>query len=353
VWQVELPRLAGAAVVKQLVDGPEAGQRFAREVTALRLAAAAEPPVAPRLLGFDPDQRVLVLEYLEDRAPGDDWLVGYAGALARLHAAGVSGAAGAAGGSGVAGGLPGWRGPSDEDIGAFLGLAGVLGVSVRPGVRGELEGLVGRLAQAALVPGRVPGQAAGRPSGQAVGRAAGRALLHGDPCPDNFLHTAGGVRFVDFENAAWGDGLVELAYLRIGFPTCWCALAPERPLLAAAEAAYRATWRDVTGTDVAGDVTDACAGWLLRGDGLVERALRGPDDHLGRLLDEDWTWGVATARQRLLHRLLVVGELAGPDGPLAKTGRLAGDMAASVLRRWPGLGPLPARWQWWEGLAGG
>jgi hypothetical protein len=60
------------------------------------------------------------------------------------------------------------------------------------------------------------------------------------------------VRFVDFENAAWGDGLVELAYLRIGFPTCWCALAPERTLLAAAEAAYRATSRDVTGPDVAG-----------------------------------------------------------------------------------------------------
>jgi hypothetical protein len=181
-------------------------------------------------------------------------------------------------------------------------------------------------------------------------------LLHGDPCPDNFLATADGGRFVDFENAAWGDGLVELAYLRIGFPTCWCALAPEPPLVAAAEAEYRATWRDLTGTDVVGDVTDACAGWLLRGDGLVERALRGPADHLSRLLTEDWTWGVATARQRLQHRLLVVGQLAGqdgPDGPLAETGRLAGDLAARVLRRWPGLAPLPARWRWREGLAGG
>ena len=123
----------------------------------------------------------------------------------------------------------------------------------------------------------------------------GRALLHGDPCPDNFLSTADGGRFVDFENAAWGDGLVELAYLRIGFPTCWCALAPEPSLVAAAEAEYRANWRSVTGTDLVGDVTDACAGWMLRGDGLVERASRGRADHLGRLLEEDWTWGVATA----------------------------------------------------------
>ncbi len=88
-------------------------------------------------------------------------------------------------------------------------------------------------------------------------------MLHGDPCPDNFLSTADGGRLVDFDNAAWGNGLVELAYLRTGFPACWCALAPEPLLVAAAEAEYRANWRSVTGADLAGDVTDACAGWLF------------------------------------------------------------------------------------------
>jgi tRNA A-37 threonylcarbamoyl transferase component Bud32 len=316
VWRVELPD--GPAVFKQLVDGPEAAGRYAREVTALRAAAAVEPPVAPRLLGTDPDDRVLVLEYLDSRKPGSDWIVGFAGALARLHAAGGSGTAVA--------GLPAWRGPFDGDVRAFLSLARALGVPVPPGAPAELSALIERLA-----------------------RAPAHALLHGDPCPDNELYTPVGVRFIDFEYASRGNGLVELAYLRIGFPTCWCVTAPEPELLNAAERAYRAAWRGATGTDVTGDLVDACAGWLLRADGLVGRALRGTADRWSQLLEQDWTWGTATARQRLLHRLLVVGQLTAESGPegsagaLAETGRLAGDMAASVIGRWPGLRSLPSR----------
>ena len=82
VWRVEL---AGApAVVKQIVDGPDADDLYTREVTALRLAARADTPVAPQLLGTDPGQRVLVLEYLEHQRPSSDWIVDYAAALARL-----------------------------------------------------------------------------------------------------------------------------------------------------------------------------------------------------------------------------------------------------------------------------
>jgi Phosphotransferase enzyme family len=322
VWRAELS--GQPVVVKQLVPaGPEAAGRYAREVGALRLAGAARPPVAPRLLGSDPGERVLVLEYLkEDRPPGADAMTGWAEALARLHAAGVPGADD---------GLPRWPGPSAGDVEAFLTLARALGVPAA--APAELAGVVSRLAE-------LPAQ----------------ALLHGDPCPDNALHTADGVRFIDFEQAARGNGLVELAYLRIGFPTCWCATSPDPGQLDAAETAYRSAWRTATGGDVEGDLTDACVGWLLRGDGLVERAERTGVDHWGRLLDQDWTWGTATARQRLLHRLLVVGQLAadgGRAGRLADTGRLAGEMAGAVLDRWPGLRPLPSRWRWWDGLGGG
>jgi Phosphotransferase enzyme family len=261
VWRAELS--GQPVVVKQLVPaGPEAAGRYAREVGALRLAGAARPPVAPRLLGSDPGERVLVLEYLkEDRPPGADAMTGWAEALARLHAAGVPGADD---------GLPRWPGPSAGDVEAFLTLARALGVPAA--APAELAGVVSRLAE-------LPAQ----------------ALLHGDPCPDNALHTADGVRFIDFEQAA-------------------------------------------------------------RGNGLVKRAERTGVDHWGRLLDQDWTWGTATARQRLLHRLLVVGQLAadgGRAGRLADTGRLAGEMAGAVLDRWPGLRPLPSRWRWWDGLDGG
>jgi Ser/Thr protein kinase RdoA (MazF antagonist) len=140
-------------------------------------------------------------------------------------------------------------------VAAFLALAEALEVAVPAAVTGELTGMVTRLAE-------WPAEA-----------------LHGDPCPDNALHTPDGVRFVDFEHASRGAGLVELAYLRIGFPTCWCATSPDPDRVDAAEAAYAAAWQAATGGDVPGDLTDAYVGWLVRGDGLVPRAERTGIDH--------------------------------------------------------------------------
>ncbi|GAA0980309.1 MULTISPECIES: phosphotransferase family protein [Streptomyces violaceusniger group] len=309
VWRAELS--GTPVVVKQLIEGPEAAGRYAREVAALRLASRVDPPVAPRLLGTDPDERVLILEDLGDQPPADDWVIGYAEALARLHAATTPDDVGL---------LPVWSGPTKDDIGSFLGLARALGRTVPSAVRTELDDLVNRLTH-----------------------APGHALLHGDPCPGNDIHTGSGVRFIDFEQAALGNGLMELAYLRIGFPTCWCATAPAQPLLDAAEAAYRTAWRRATGADVQGDLTDACAGWLLRGDALVERAHRGTADHLSKVPHGDWRWGTATARQRLVHRLGIVGRMTANGGELEHLGRLAEAMRGAMLTRWPALRPLPSR----------
>ncbi|WP_327238819.1 aminoglycoside phosphotransferase family protein [Streptomyces sp. NBC_01317] len=308
VWCVEL---GGApAVVKQLVDGPGAAERYAREVAALRIAARAEPAVVPALLGTDPGERVLVLEHVEHRPPPRDWIVGYATALARLHATALPADAGL---------LPAWSGPTQDDADSFVHLAETLGVTVPPGARAELTALVDRL-----------------------GRAGGQALLHGDPCPGNDLHTGDGVKFIDFEQASLGNGLVELAYLRVGFPTCWCVTSAPTALLDRAETAYRTTWTELTGTDPGGDLTDACAGWLLRGDALVERARRETVDHLARIPDRDWTWGTATARQRLAHRLgVVAGTTAGRPG-LHGLHAVSTDLRRTVLARWPSLGPVPA-----------
>ncbi|MFF7196282.1 phosphotransferase family protein [Streptomyces sp. NPDC008079] len=323
VWRAEL---AGTpVVVKQLVDAPEADERYAREVAALRLAGRVDPPVVPTLLGTDARERVLVLEYVEHRPPREEWIVDYAGALARLHAATNGGAdvgddgddSADSDGSDV---LPAWSGPAHTDVDSFLGLAQALGVAVPPAVRGELDDLVDRTS-----------------------RARGRALLHGDPCPGNDMHTDDGVRFIDFEQAALGDGIVELAYLRVGFPTCWCVTAPAPPLLEAAEAVYRDAWRRATGTDVPGDLTDACAGWLLRGDALVQRAERGTTDRLALIPHQDWEWGTVTARQRLVHRLGVVGRVTAQEGRLPALGRLAPAMREAMLTRWPALQPPPAR----------
>ncbi|MFH8518438.1 aminoglycoside phosphotransferase family protein [Streptomyces gelaticus] len=303
-------------MVKQVVDGPDAEERYARELAALRLAARGEEPVVPALLGVDPGERVLVLEHLDHRRPPGDWIVAYAAALARLHAAGRPEDAGA---------LPRWRGPDEADIDSFLSLAGALEVPVAPGMSGELDGLVHRL-----------------------GQAPGHALLHGDPCPGNDLHTADGTKFIDFEQASLGSGLVELAYLRIGFPTCWCVTAASAAPLDRAESAYRTAWRTATGTELHDDdltvgLTDACAGWLLQGDALVERARRKTADHLARIPERDWKWGTATARQRLIHRLGVVGRMTAGRADLSGLHRLSTDMRHRMLTRWPKLPPVPSQ----------
>ncbi|GAB2602662.1 hypothetical protein GCM10027168_39670 [Streptomyces capparidis] len=314
VWRVDL-RGGGRVIVKQIADGggtgPDADARFAREVTALRLAArATRPAVAPALLGTDAASRVMVLEHLDDLGAADDWMPGYAESLARLHA--LTGPA-------DAGALPAWSGPTAADAESFLALAGALGVPVPPGAPDELAGLIDRLDP-----------------------APHHALLHGDPCPGNDLRTAGGVRFVDFEQASLGNGLVELAYLRIGFPTCWCAMSVTGAPLAEAEAVYRATWRGLTGGDVPGDLADACAGWLIRGDALVERAHRESVDHLARVPAEDFEWGHVSARERLVHRLGVVADLTRGHDRLRALGRLSAALAVRLLERWPTLRPLPA-----------
>lgn len=309
VWRVELPE--ATAVVKQIVDGPDADERYAREVAALRLAARAETPVVPALLATDPGERILVLEHLDHRRPAGDWIVDYAGGLARLHATARPEDVGV---------LPRWQGPNQADIDSFVRLAEALEVPVTPGVSGELDDLVNRLAQ-----------------------ASGYALLHGDPCPGNDLHTAAGIRFIDFEQASLGSGLMELAYLRIGFPTCWCVTSASEPLLERAESAYRDEWRALTGSDTQDGLADACAGWLLRGDALVERAHRESTDHLARIPHRDWTWGTATARQRLVHRLGVVGRMTADHTSLSGLSSLSTAMRQRMLARWPGLQPVPTK----------
>ncbi|MCM2423664.1 aminoglycoside phosphotransferase family protein [Streptomyces sp. RKAG293] len=307
VWRIELP--GASAVVKQFVDGPDAADRYAREVTALRLAGRAASPVVPVVLAVDPGERVVVLEHWEQQRPAGDWMVGYAAALARLHATT---------GPEDVGALPRWQGPRQADVDSFLRLAAVLEAPVPPGVSGELEALVDRL-----------------------GRAPGHALLHGDPCPGNDLHTTVGVRFIDFEQASLGSGVMELAYLRIGFPTCWCVTSASEALLERAESAYRTAWHAATGSEMQGDLTDACAGWLIRGDALVQRAYRDGTDHLARVPRRDWKWGTATARQRLVHRLGVVGRMTAGHASLQGVSSLSTDMRQRMLARWSAIRPVP------------
>ncbi|MET9852438.1 phosphotransferase [Streptomyces sp. NPDC006450] len=313
VWWVQ-PAHGQPVIVKQITDAgdtaADADARFARELAGLRLAGRGSgPAVAPAVLATDPPSRVIVLEYLADLGETGDWMPAYAESLARLHS--LTGPA-------DAGALPASSGPTAGDAESFLALARALDVPVPSTVPDELGGLLKRLDP-----------------------TPHHSLLHGDPCPGNDLRNADGIRFVDFERASLGNGLVELAYFRIGFPTCWCALSVTAAPLTEVEDVYRSTWRGLTGRDVPGDLADACAGWLIQGDALVERAHRGTADQLARVPVEDFEWGYVTARERLVHRLGVVAGMTRDHDHLHALGRLSSDLADRLLARWPTLRPLP------------
>lgn len=238
-----------------------------------------------------------------------DWVVDYAATLARLNAAA---------GPEDAGALPLWRGPTLEDADSFLRLAKDLGAATPKDLSTELADLVHRL-----------------------GQIEDYALLHGDPCPGNDIHSSTGIRFIDYEQASLGNAITELAYLRIGFPTYFCVLAPSEKVLVRAEVAYRREWRSIRGDDILGSLADSCAGWLIRGDALVARAFRGTADHLARLGQGDWTWGTATARERLLHRLTVLVRFSVEDAVLVALGECCRSRHDRMLSNWPDLKPLP------------
>lgn len=308
VWLVEFD--GAPAVVKRITGGPDAAERHRNEVAALRLAGRVRPRPVAALLASDPAARVLVLEHLERAGPAPvRWSVQYATALARLHSAPT-----AADGHG----MPRYRGAGPGDVEAFLGLADRLGVPVPPSTAVELAGVLARLEG-----------------------GAADALLHGDPCPDNAIVTGDGIRFVDLEGAQRGPGVVELAYLRIGFPTCWCVAALPAAHVAAAETAYHDERRSLGHAGTPGDLTDACIGWLIQGDALVERARRRGADHLTAVTRRDWAWGTATARERLLHRLGVVTTMAAGRAHLAGIATLTNGMRSAAGQRWPRLCAVP------------
>lgn len=269
----------GDRIIKQVIADRAA---FDREITALRLAE--HTGMVPRILAVDPDTRTVVLERLPSHPFDEDWVVDYARGLAKLHMAT---------GPEHAGRLPRQPVPDPEP---FLRFVRALDVEI--------------------------GNAEDELNFEDTGRFD---LLHGDPCPGNDMYTERGARFVDFEGAMLGDGLTELVYLRMGFPTCATVSETPRELREAAEQAYFEERGRVE------PLEDACVRWLVQGDALVQRAERDGTDHLARVVDEDWFWYSTTARGRLMFRARVV---AGFTETRPAMSALAGRLLERMNRIW-------------------
>jgi hypothetical protein len=162
------------------------------------------------------------------------------------------------------------------------------------------------------------------------------SYIHGDPCPDNVFLIDDELRLIDFEFGRFGHSLLDGAYGRMAFPTCWCANRLPAGLVTRMEAVYRAEL--VKGCPQAQDdriferaVVGACGVWLFRT----------LSQHLERALAADQTWGIATMRQRLLARLEAFVDVAEEFNQLPGLRALADRVLQALGKLWPGTDPLP------------
>lgn len=238
-----LPR---TLVLKRYVvpaDG-EPRDSFVREAVSYQLftSLAAEDRMCPELFAHEGDSRLLVLEDL-GRAPtlaetllGTDAraaervLLSWSHSLGRMHAT-------TAGREADFDALQRrLNPPRSKDP---LAVSGPIALDELPAV---LDAKLG-----------VPTSAAARECAErtkgllSTGRH--RAFSPSDSCPDNNLITSKGVRFLDFEGGCVRNIMFDAAYLRVPFPSCWCAFALPTgmtdAMLAGWRAEVRTMWADL------------------------------------------------------------------------------------------------------------
>jgi hypothetical protein len=262
---------SGRSFVLKRYLSEEGREAYAREASALEaLAGVAQTPT---LVAECAEPRLVVMDdlgegtHLADALLGGDadlaaaTLSGWATAVAGLHRAGhdVRDAF-------EAGVLARSTGPVDLDhlpgqltdtVATWGRLAAALDVAVPDGTFDVL----------ATVPDRF--------------RVDALSLSAADMCPDNNLVRDGGLVLLDFEFALWRPIAWDAAYLRVPWPTCWCAWSLDAGAAEVALARWRdevaVSWPDVLGVDFDHDLELATEAWAwLAGSwclaGLVDGA---------------------------------------------------------------------------------
>jgi thiamine kinase-like enzyme len=303
-----------------------------REWAAVRLLAqrTGHPPAGPALLEADIERGVLVFDDLGDglaslvqpllkgsAAEAEQALMAYATALGELHVAAAD--CRAAHSAVLRHALPAVRLPQPA------------------------RDWTNRIARKAadLLGETLPEQEAALIAERLQGPGIWQTLVHGDPCPDNVLLIPDGTaRLIDFEFSSPGHALLDAAYWRMGFPSCWCAGHIPVAVADRMEQAYRSTLARVV--PIAEDDQDfrresalICVAWLVDSLAwLLESALR-----------EDRTWGISSNRARILHYLGTAIERMTETGVLPRIRDLAAVWQDRLRAIWPDsqpLAPFPA-----------
>lgn len=162
------------------------------------------------------------------------------------------------------------------------------------------------------------------------------AYVHADACPDNVLDTGKELRLIDFETGGFGHALIDAAYGRMMFPSCWCANRLPPATVQQMEDTYRAIL--VTKCPAAEDnrlfesaLVKMCGFWLLYN---LTR-------HLKSALKADLYWGISTVRQRILARLEVFIATSQEFNYLPALRDTSSQLLVRLRQRWLKVPSLP------------
>ncbi|HEY0637969.1 MAG TPA: hypothetical protein VGD67_10005 [Pseudonocardiaceae bacterium] len=279
-------------------EGPDT---YAHEAASCQLLTAVQPadPVGPELIAHDPVARLLIMEDLgraatlaekllgSDPRSAERGLLAWARSLGRLHAV-------------TAG--------READFGALMRRLGprTWHDPIAPDARRALAELPELLAAELGVVTPPATAIRARGTARLLGGGGFRAFSPSDLCPDNNLVTNHGVRFLDFEWGCIRDVTLDVAYLRVPFPSCWCVHRLPAGMADAMLAAWRAETVDV---------------WP---------ALADDDVLLPRLLDAQvlWTW---------LSTWWLVPRGEEADRPISSSTPETPGRAAALVDRWERL----------------
>lgn len=162
-----------------------------------------------------------------------------------------------------------------------------------------------------------------------------RAYVHNDSCPDNTFITPGRLRLIDFERGGYHLCLLDAVYCRLSMPHCFWANRLPEDVAPTVERAYRQRLSQVlpeAGEDrpFAMGMTEACAYWIIsNGMWMVHRDF-----------EKDFTWGIATWRQRVLLRLEQFAATTEEFSHLLAMGAAARETVRRLRSHWT-CDPMP------------
>lgn len=163
------------------------------------------------------------------------------------------------------------------------------------------------------------------------------AFTPGDTCPDNHRFvTDDALYFFDFEFGGFRHALLDAAYLRAPFPTCWCVNRLPSDLPPHLEAVYQAELTN--GCPESGDdalffpaLVQAAAYWAIASvSWSLEEALK-----------EDGQWGISTVRQRHPMRLANLADASEQFGVLPAIGETARALETKLRTLWADGDEMP------------